>query len=107
MVGPGSLFIIHSYLVCSIEFIFLYVIQELVHKGIPLYFRGFVWPLLCGANDSCVKEKYLEYLRMSSPYEKLIRRDVCRTYPEHEQFKVLNGPGQESLFNIIKVGDFI
>ncbi len=40
---------------------------------------------------------------MTSPCEKVIRRDITRTYPEHELFKEKNGLGQESLFNVIKV----
>ena len=40
---------------------------------------------------------------MTSPCEKVIRRDITRTYPEHEFFKEKHGLGQESLFNVIKV----
>ena len=42
-------------------------------------------------------------MKMTSPCEKVIRRDITRTYPEHPLFKELHGPGQESLFNVIKV----
>ena len=37
-----------------------------------------------------------------SPCEKVIRRDIARTYPEHDFFKEKDGLGQESLFNVIK-----
>jgi hypothetical protein len=40
---------------------------------------------------------------MTSPCEKVIRRDITRTYPQHEFFKEKHGAGQESLFNVIKV----
>ena len=40
---------------------------------------------------------------MTSPCEKVIRRDIDRTYPHHEFFKEKHGLGQESLFNVIKV----
>lgn len=40
---------------------------------------------------------------MNSPCDKVIRRDITRTYPEHDLFKEQNGLGQESLFNVIKV----
>jgi hypothetical protein len=40
---------------------------------------------------------------MTSPCEKVIRRDITRTYPEHDFFKEKSGLGQESLFNVIKV----
>ena len=62
-----------------------------------------MWQLLCNAHNSDAKEAYAEYLKMTSPYEKVIRRDITRTYPEHDFFKEKNGLGQESLFNVMKV----
>ena len=41
--------------------------------------------------------KYSCFLRQ------VIRRDITRTYPEHDFFKEKNGLGQESLFNVMKV----
>ncbi len=32
----------------------------------------------------------------------VIRRDIARTYPEHELFKEKDGGGQEALFNVMK-----
>lgn len=32
----------------------------------------------------------------------VIRRDIARTYPEHDLFKEKDGVGQESLFNVMK-----
>lgn len=37
-----------------------------------------------------------------SACEKVIRRDIARTYPEHDFFKEKDGLGQESLFNVMK-----
>jgi len=42
-------------------------------------------------------------MKQTSPCEKVIQRDITRTYPEHEFFKEKHGLGQESLFNVIKV----
>ncbi|KAB0400627.1 hypothetical protein E2I00_013669 [Balaenoptera physalus] len=58
--------------------------------------------LLCSATDMPVKNQYSELLKMSSPCEKLIRRDIARTYPEHEFFKGQDSLGQEVLFNVMK-----
>ncbi|XP_076313372.1 ecotropic viral integration site 5 ortholog-like isoform X1 [Tachypleus tridentatus] len=77
-------------------------VRELVRKGIPHHFRGVVWQLLCNAQNSPSKEQYAEYIRSSSPCEKVIRRDIARTYPEHEFFREKDGPGQEGLFNVMK-----
>lgn len=46
--------------------------------------------------------KYPNLFKTKSPCEKVIRRDIARTYPEHEFFKEKDGMGQESLFNVIK-----
>ena len=77
-------------------------VRELVRKGIPHHFRGIVWQLLCGAHDSPVKKQYAEYIKATSACEKVIRRDIARTYPEHDFFKEKDGLGQESLFNVMK-----
>ncbi|CAG9865462.1 unnamed protein product [Phyllotreta striolata] len=77
-------------------------IRELVRRGIPLHFRAIVWQLLCRATESPEKKLYAEYIKTKSPCEKVIRRDIARTYPEHDFFKEKDGLGQESLFNVIK-----
>ncbi|KAM5147917.1 ecotropic viral integration site 5 protein homolog isoform 1-T1 [Mantella aurantiaca] len=77
-------------------------IKELVRKGIPHHFRAIVWQLLCNAQNMPIKEQYSELLKMTSPCEKLIRRDIARTYPEHDFFKEKDSLGQEVLFNVMK-----
>ncbi|KAH9360599.1 hypothetical protein HPB48_008659 [Haemaphysalis longicornis] len=78
-------------------------VKEQVRKGIPQHFRAIAWQLLCSAPAmSGVREQYAEYLKASSPCEKVIRRDIARTYPEHEFFRDKDGPGQEGLFNVMK-----
>ncbi|XP_069795342.1 ecotropic viral integration site 5 protein homolog isoform X5 [Narcine bancroftii] len=76
--------------------------RELVRKGIPHHFRAIVWQLLCNAQNMPIKDQYSELLKMTSPCEKLIRRDIARTYPEHEFFKEKDSLGQEVLFNVMK-----
>lgn len=78
-------------------------VQDLVRKGIPHHFRAIVWQLLCSAQNLPIKDQYSELLKMTSPCEKLIRRDIARTYPEHEFFKEKDSLGQEVLFNVMKV----
>ncbi|XP_057277227.1 EVI5-like protein [Pezoporus wallicus] len=78
------------------------LLKELIRKGIPHHFRAIVWQLLCSATEMPVKKQYSELLKMSSPCEKLIRRDIARTYPEHEFFKGQDSLGQEVLFNVMK-----
>ncbi|KAI7810917.1 EVI5-like protein isoform X1 [Triplophysa rosa] len=78
------------------------LLKELIRKGIPHHFRAIVWQLLCNATEMPVKNQYSELLKMSSPCEKLIRRDIARTYPEHDFFKGQDSLGQEVLFNVMK-----
>lgn len=73
-------------------------LKDLVRKGIPHHFRAIVWQLLCNAQNMPIKDQYSELLKMTSPCEKLIRRDIARTYPEHEFFKEKDSLGQEVLF---------
>ena len=53
-----------------------------------------------------IKDQYSELLKMTSPCEKLIRRDMARTYPEHDFFKEKDSLGQEVLFNVMKVSQY-
>lgn len=78
------------------------LLKDLVRKGIPHHFRAIVWQLLCNAQNMPIKDQYSELLKMTSPCEKLIRRDIARTYPEHDFFKEKDSLGQEVLFNVMK-----
>uniref|UniRef100_A0A8C5QFE0 Rab-GAP TBC domain-containing protein n=1 Tax=Leptobrachium leishanense TaxID=445787 RepID=A0A8C5QFE0_9ANUR len=83
------------------------LLKELIRKGIPHHFRAMVWQMLCNASDMPVKKQYADLLRMSSPCEKLIRRDIARTYPEHDFFRGQDSLGQEGLFNVMKAYSLI
>ncbi|KAI8430902.1 hypothetical protein MSG28_001026 [Choristoneura fumiferana] len=77
-------------------------IRDLVRQGVPHHFRGIVWQLLAGVDCSPEKKLYASYIKAKSACEKVIRRDIARTYPEHDFFKEKDGLGQESLFNVMK-----
>ncbi|XP_061152362.1 ecotropic viral integration site 5 protein homolog isoform X5 [Syngnathus typhle] len=77
-------------------------LKDLVRMGIPHHFRAIVWQLLCNAQNMAIKDQYSDLLKMTSPCEKLIRRDIARTYPEHDFFKEKDSLGQEVLFNVMK-----
>lgn len=77
------------------------LVRELVRAGIPHHFRAIAWQLLCGAADTD-KQQYADYIKATSACEKVIRRDIARTYPEHDFFKEKDGLGQEALFNVMK-----
>ncbi|KAL3313401.1 hypothetical protein Ciccas_007999 [Cichlidogyrus casuarinus] len=77
-------------------------VPELLHKGVPVAFRPFVWQHCCGAFESPLINAYKNYLDTNSPCERQIKRDINRTFPTHEKFKTKDGDGQTSLFNVVK-----
>ncbi|CAF2893292.1 unnamed protein product [Rotaria sp. Silwood2] len=77
-------------------------IKDTIRAGVPVHFRSLLWQRLTKVDTSIAKSKYVDYIKMTSVCEKVIRRDISRTYPEHEFFKEKHGIGQERLFNVIK-----
>lgn len=45
---------------------------------------------------------YKSFMNRSSKDDKLIIRDLARTFPTHPHFRDVGGPGQTSLFNVLK-----
>jgi ecotropic viral integration site 5 protein len=77
--------------------------KNLIRVGVPIHFRSLLWQCLAKVDTSRAKDAYADLMKMTSPCEKVIRRDITRTFPEHPLFKEEHGAGQESLFNVIKV----
>lgn len=77
-------------------------VREMVRRGIPNALRGMVWQLLCGARDLPLKDQYPQLIRSNSACERMIKRDIARTFPDHSFFKDKDGIGQGTLFNVIK-----
>jgi hypothetical protein len=78
-----------------------YFTQQLA-KGIPEKLRGLMWQKITKSRSERYFTMYKSLLTRSSNDEKLIIRDLSRTYPTHPYFKDLNGEGQTSLFNVLK-----
>lgn len=49
-----------------------------------------------------LEESYKALLKLPSPHEKSIVKDLNRTFPHHQFFKDGGGTGQESLFMVVK-----
>lgn len=75
-------------------------------KGIPSAVRGEAWFHLSGGHISLRKySKFYEKLEREPGDEQVcdeIRKDIHRQFPNHELFREANGPGQQSLFNVLK-----
>ncbi|XP_032230269.1 EVI5-like protein isoform X2 [Nematostella vectensis] len=77
-------------------------VRDMVRKGIPNALRGLVWQLLCGSRDMPLKDEYPKLIKANSACERMIKRDIARTFPDHSFFKDKDGIGQGTLFNVIK-----
>ena len=65
-------------------------LASLVRAGVPEALRGEVWQRLSMASEKMelTIENYRELVTKESPDEKVIFRDIHRTFPAHEFFKV-------------------
>ncbi|KAI3650711.1 hypothetical protein MP228_004192 [Amoeboaphelidium protococcarum] len=70
-------------------------------KGTQSPVRDTFSPPSAFANMS-LEQVYLELIKIPSTYEKMISRDLARTFPKHEHFRNVGGTGQDSLFNVMK-----
>jgi chemotaxis protein histidine kinase CheA len=89
-------------------------VAELALAGIPAALRCLAWQQLARARarlaaaaagraeETDDAPSYPELLARPSPHEKMIRRDIARTFPTHSLFRDTAGVGQETLFNVIK-----
>ncbi|RCI05877.1 GTPase-activating protein [Rhizopus stolonifer] len=79
-------------------------LQEQLSVGIPSSLRGMLWRIFSNseANSDLIENEYRVLLEKTSSHEKLIRRDLSRTFPTLPYFKEKDGEGQEMLFNVIK-----
>ncbi|KAJ3677513.1 hypothetical protein LUZ60_003237 [Juncus effusus] len=81
------------------------VVKRRIRKGIPDCLRGLVWQLISGSRELLllnpgVYEQLVVYETSASELE--IIRDISRTFPSHVFFQQRHGPGQRSLYNVLK-----
>eukprot|EP00794_Sanderia_malayensis_P007487 gene7487-8317_t len=87
------------------------IIMSAVKAGVPKYRRGEVWRFLVQQHsirspkkddDAWKSSSYQEFLDQPTSHQHAIRIDLGRTFPAHIYFNGQLGPGQLSLFNILK-----
>ncbi|KAK7851133.1 evi5-like protein [Quercus suber] len=88
-----------------------HVVKRRIRKGIPDCLRGLVWQLISGSRDLLLMNPgvYEDFVLMqqlviyeTSASELDIIRDISRTFPSHVFFQQRHGPGQRSLYNVLK-----
>ncbi|KAF8784397.1 TBC1 domain family member 1 like protein [Argiope bruennichi] len=86
-------------------------LMEMVKKGVPRHRRGEIWQYLtqqsqdvwCGSSkDLQSNETYDELLKQLTSHQHSILIDIGRTFPNHPFYSQTLGPGQLSLFNLLK-----
>ncbi|KAL3901455.1 MAG: hypothetical protein SGCHY_000605 [Lobulomycetales sp.] len=72
--------------------------SELVKK-IP---QPKIWMTICDAQPERMGLLYPGLVNEESPFERIIKRDLPRTFPKVDMFKDPEGDGQKMLFNLLK-----
>ncbi|KAJ2960502.1 hypothetical protein NQZ79_g4142 [Umbelopsis isabellina] len=78
------------------------VLATNIQHGIPPSLRGMIWQMFSKSKDPVLENQYRDLLSRDSPYDKMIQRDLARTFPDHPYFKDPEGQGQIGLFNVVK-----
>lgn len=85
------------------------VLHAAVKKGVLNNYRGRIWKLLqsqchrvADSDDQFDMSGYQKLLDNLTPYQHAILIDIGRTFPTHPMYRQLLGPGQLSLFNVLK-----
>jgi hypothetical protein len=73
-----------------------------LQQGSPSKLRGLIWQSMSQASSTYLETMYSQLLSESSPYDKIIQRDLARTFPSVEMFKKENGRGQTMLWNVLR-----
>ena len=82
-------------------------VKDRLRGGIPHELRGVVWQRLSGSRELMLRNRdyYSALVGPDSPsieYEVDIIKDLSRTFPSHNRFRLRGGMGQKSLFNVLK-----
>ncbi|GJJ68849.1 hypothetical protein EMPS_01195 [Entomortierella parvispora] len=79
-----------------------HLLSARVRQGLPSKLRGLIWQSMSQASSTYLETMYTQLLKEHSPYERIIQRDLARTFPQIDMFKEDGGKGQEMLGNILK-----
>jgi len=77
---------------------------KMIKKDLPMRYRWSIWKNFVDINKFYVANLYEKYKTLSSPWEKTIKKDVHRSFPEEPFFSSgkFEHLGQDQLFNVLK-----
>jgi hypothetical protein len=73
-----------------------------IRAGIPPPLRSQIWSKMAASNTKAYEQIYPNLLKEESSSDRIIKRDIPRTFPKLDMFKDEGGPGQKSLYNLLK-----
>ncbi|KAK9455148.1 rab-GTPase-TBC domain-containing protein [Dipodascopsis uninucleata] len=78
------------------------LLSKKLKAGIPPPLRGLIWQSMANASDPALESLFNALVTESSPYDKVIGRDLHRTFPEVEMFREQGGSGQQMLAKVLR-----
>lgn len=73
-----------------------------LRAGIPTRVRGLMWQAMSKSASLHLETVYGQLCNEKSPHERIIQRDLSRTFPRIDMFKQENGQGQASMKRILE-----
>ncbi|CAO3620112.1 unnamed protein product [Cunninghamella echinulata] len=72
-----------------------------LRSGIPPHVRGHIWQTICQSDSLHLETVYGQLCNEHSPHERIIQRDLTRTFPNIDMFQQENGDGQLAMRRIL------
>ena len=79
-----------------------HLLSAKLKAGIPEKVRGVIWQAMSQSASLNLETVYGQLLAEHSPYERIIQRDLARTFPNVDMFKQEGGDGQQALERVLK-----
>lgn len=70
--------------------------------GIPHRIRGVIWQAMAQSSSLNLESLYTSLCKDTSSYERVIQKDLSRTYPQLDMFKDDGGEGQLAMGRVLK-----
>lgn len=79
-----------------------HLLSAKLKAGIPSKLRGVIWQAMSQSASLHLETVYGQLVAEHSPYERIIQRDLARTFPNVDMFKQEGGDGQKALERVLK-----